>query len=68
MEKFCGTAKRMGIRGSPDCAANTMAKAYSERLIGSIRRECLNHILVSTTYMNCDSYVLLHRYLNVCSL
>jgi putative transposase len=32
-----------GYSGSPDCAAITMAKRL--RLIGSIRRECLDHVL-----------------------
>ena len=35
-----------GHSGSPGCAAITLAKRLRGALIGSIRRECLDHVIV----------------------
>jgi len=45
-EKFCETAKWMGIYEVPTAPRSPWQNAYAERLIGSIRRECLDHIIV----------------------
>jgi transposase InsO family protein len=36
----------MGIRDKPTAAASPWQNGFAERLIGSIRRECLDHIVV----------------------
>jgi transposase InsO family protein len=36
----------MGIRDRPIAPRSPWQNAYVERLIGSIRRECLNHMIV----------------------
>jgi transposase InsO family protein len=36
----------MGIRDKPIAPASPWQNSFAERLIGSIRRECLNHIIV----------------------
>ena len=36
----------MGIRDRPVSARSPWQNAYAERLIGSIRRECLDHVVV----------------------
>ncbi len=38
--------RAMGIRDRPTAPASPWQNGYAERLIGSIRRECLNHIIV----------------------
>ncbi len=45
-EKFCETAKGMGIREVLTAPRSPWQNAYAERLIGSIRRECLDHVIV----------------------
>ena len=45
-EKFCDTAKGMGIREVLTAPRSPWQNAYAERLIGSIRRECLDHVIV----------------------
>src|SRR5882724_1272507 len=45
-EKFCETAKWLGIREVLTAPRSPWQNAYAERLIGSIRRECLDHVLV----------------------
>ena len=39
--------KSMGIRDRPTAPRSPWQNGYIERLIGSIRRECLDHIVVS---------------------
>src|SRR5712672_1999435 len=39
--------RAMGIRDKPIAAASAWQNGFAERLIGSIRRECLDHIIVS---------------------
>ena len=46
-EKFCGTVKWMVIREVLTAPRSPWQNAYPERLIGSIRRECLDHVIVS---------------------
>jgi hypothetical protein len=36
----------MGIRDKPITPASPWQNGFAERLIGSIRRECLNHLIV----------------------
>jgi putative transposase len=36
----------MGIRQVPISARSPWQNCYAERMIGSIRRECLNHVIV----------------------
>jgi transposase InsO family protein len=36
----------MGIRGRPTSLHSPWQNGYAERLIGSIRRECLDHVVV----------------------
>ncbi len=38
--------RAMGIRDKPTAAASPWQNGFAERLIGSIRRECVDHILV----------------------
>jgi transposase InsO family protein len=45
-EKFGETAKWMGIREVLTAPRSPSQNAYAERLIGSIRRKCLDHVLV----------------------
>jgi transposase InsO family protein len=45
-EKFHEAANRLGIREVPTAPQAPWQNAYVERLIGSIRRECLDHVIV----------------------
>ena len=38
--------RAMGIRDKPTAAASPWQNGFAERLIGSIRRECIDHILI----------------------
>ena len=38
--------RAMGIQGKPTAAASPWQNGFVERLIGSIRRECVDHIIV----------------------
>jgi Integrase core domain len=38
--------RAMGIRDKPTASASPWQKGFAERLIGSIRRECVDHIIV----------------------
>jgi hypothetical protein len=41
-----GRLRAMGIRDKPTAPASPWQNGFVERLIGSIRRECLDHIIV----------------------
>jgi transposase InsO family protein len=65
--------RAMGIRDKPIAAASPWQNGFAERLIGSIRRECLDHIIVSgeahlrrilITYAAYYNSVRTHRSLN----
>src|SRR4051794_31428411 len=45
-EIFVRRARSIGIRDRPTSPRSPWQNAYAERLIGSIRRECLDHIVV----------------------
>src|ERR1700737_4910972 len=45
-EVFIRRLRSMGIRDRPTSPRSPWQNAYSERLIGSIRRECLDHVVV----------------------
>jgi transposase InsO family protein len=45
-EIFIRRVRSIGIRDRPTSSRSPWQNAYAERLIGSIRRECLDHIVV----------------------
>ena len=45
-EVFQRRVKSMGIRDRPIAARSPWQNSYVERLIGSIRRECLDHLII----------------------
>jgi hypothetical protein len=44
--RFTQRVRAMGIRDRPTAARSRWQNGYGERLIGSIRRECLDHVIV----------------------
>ena len=44
-EIFVRRVRSIGIRDRPTSARSPWQNAYAERLIGSIRRECLDHVV-----------------------
>jgi transposase InsO family protein len=65
--------RAMGIREKPIAPASPWQNGFAERLIGSIRRECLDHIIVFgethlrrilKSYANCYNSVRTHRSLH----
>ena len=44
---FVRRVRSLGIRDHPTSARSPWQNGYAERLIGSIRRECLDHIVVT---------------------
>ena len=42
----CAPLRAMGIRDKPTAPASPWQNGYAERLIGSIRRECVDHFVV----------------------
>jgi transposase InsO family protein len=46
-DKFVRRVRSLGIRDHPTSARSPWQNGYAERLIGSIRRECLDHIVVT---------------------
>src|ERR1700688_3387412 len=47
-EVFIRRLRSMGIRDHPTSPRSPWQNGYAERLIGSIRRECIDHIIVSS--------------------
>jgi transposase InsO family protein len=45
-ETFTRRIRAMGIRDKPTAPQSPWQNGYAERLIGSIRRECLDHVIV----------------------
>src|SRR5260370_27442399 len=45
-EVFIGRLRSIGIRDRPTSPRSPWQNGYTERLIGSIRRECLDHVVV----------------------
>jgi transposase InsO family protein len=45
-EIFIRRLQAMGIRDRPTSARSPWQNGYAERLIGSIRRDCLDHVVV----------------------
>jgi transposase InsO family protein len=45
-EAFTRRIRAMGIRDRPTTPRSPRQNGYAERLIGSIRRECLDHVIV----------------------
>jgi transposase InsO family protein len=44
---FIRRVRSLGIRDHPTSARSPWQNGYAERLIGSIRRECLDHIVMT---------------------
>src|ERR1700747_2702639 len=72
-EVFIRRLRSMGIRDRPTSPRSPWQNGYAERLIGSIRRECLDHIIVVgerhlrhllLSYMNCYNEARTHLSLN----
>src|SRR3954469_13846404 len=45
-EVFTRRIRAMGIRDRPTARRSPWQNGYAERVIGSIRRECLDHVIV----------------------
>src|SRR5437588_11498967 len=45
-EIFVRRVRSIGIRDRPTSARSPWQNAYAERLIGSVRRECIDHIVI----------------------
>jgi transposase InsO family protein len=65
--------RAMGIRDKPTAPASPWQNGFAERLIGSIRRECVDHMIVQgevhlrrilKSYAHYYNYVRTHRSLN----
>ena len=60
-EVFVRRVRAMGIRDRPRSPRSPWQNGYAERLIGSIRRECIDHVIV---FGECHLRHLLRSYLN----
>ena len=65
--------RAMGIRDKPIAPASPRQNGFAERLIGSIRRECLDHLVIVSeahlrrilqTYAHCYNKIRTHRSLD----
>ena len=61
-EVFVRRVRAMGIRDRPISLRSPWQNGYAERLIGSIRRECIGHVIV---FGECHLRHLLRSYLNL---
>ena len=59
--RFIRRLRAMGIRDRPTVARSPWQNGHAERLIGSIRRECLDHVIV---FDERHLRTLLHNYQN----
>jgi transposase InsO family protein len=59
--RFVRRLRAMGIRDRPTAARSPLQNGHAERLIGSIRRECLDHVIV---FDERHLRTLLHNYQN----
>jgi transposase InsO family protein len=50
---FCEAANSLGIREVLSAPQSPWQNAYVERLIGSIRRECLDHVMATEIEISC---------------
>ena len=60
-EVFVRRIRAMGIRDRPISPRSPWQNGYAERLIGSIRRECIDHVIV---FGECHLRLLLRSYVN----
>ena len=56
-EIFIRRLRSMGIRDRPTSPRSPWQNGYAERLIGSIRRECVDHIIEWTTSSLCPKLI-----------
>jgi transposase InsO family protein len=63
-EVFIRRLRAMGIRDRPIAPRSPWQNGYAERLIGSIRRDCLDHIIVFGERHLCHLLGLYQRYYN----
>jgi transposase InsO family protein len=64
--RFIQRVRAMGIRDRPISARSPWQNAYAERLIGSIRRECLDHVVVFGERHLRNLLACYQRYYNEC--
>src|SRR5437879_10563260 len=50
-ERFSRQAKTLDIRETVIAARSPWQNAYAERVIGSIRRECLDHVVIGERHL-----------------
>jgi transposase InsO family protein len=63
-EAFIRRLRAMGIRDRPISPRSPWQNGYAERLIGSIRRDCLDHVVVFSERHLCHLLRLYQRYYN----
>jgi transposase InsO family protein len=63
-EVFIRRLRAMGIRDRPIAPRSPWQNGYAERLVGSIRRDCLDHIIVFGERHLCHLLGLYQRYYN----
>ena len=61
--------KAMGIKQAPAAPRSPWQRAYVERVIGTIRRECLDHLIVyneRSLYRHLQAFVEYYNYASYC--